>query len=578
MLYLLKLSIGLTVVYLFYQVLLRKLTFYNWNRWYLLGYSVLCFFIPLIDVLDLLQQQGLQHTAVIHYIPAITQLADAETGAATEITMRSIDGRLIMLVIFSAGSLFMGVRLLLQYLSLRRLKTSATLLADGNVKIYHIDKPIIPFTAGNAIYVNRHLHEEQELKEIIRHEFIHVKQRHSIDLWWGEILCILNWYNPFAWLLRNAMRQNLEFIADHQVLQSGLSVKQYQYLLLKVTGNPSFSIASNFNFSSLKKRIVMMNKNKSANRHLVRFLCMLPLLAVVLLAFRGVSVGGGLYTEKKFTDTVPATNPTDLLKQKGIKDLHISKNDKDKKAIIKFLDGTTKIYDLNKPAEKKAFEDEYGDLVPPPPPAAPRASAARVAAPAAPAAAGVSPAVAMPAPPAPSTPPAPPAPVKDGVAEVRVSASNFDVVEVPVHVTGTAHVTGTGHVSGGSTPSNIVLTADVIEISSAEPVKRATPPTAPTPAMPVSIEETTQLLEIKNTTTREELERMAEELKAKGYALTLKNINFDDGKITSLEGSINNGQGKGGFAADNFKSMTISVSKDQPDRFHVLVRSGSVRM
>src|SRR4030095_867538 len=89
-----------------------------------------------------------------------------------------------------------------------------------------------------------------------------------------------------AWLLRSSIRQNLEFIADHKVLEKGVDRKQYQYLLLKVIGNNHFSIAQKFNFSSLKKRIVMMNKLRSAKLNLTRFLFILPLLAVVLIAFR----------------------------------------------------------------------------------------------------------------------------------------------------------------------------------------------------------------------------------------------------------------------------------------------------
>ena len=117
-------------------------------------------------------------------------------------------------------------------------------------------------------------------------KFIYVKQKHSADMIFAEVLCILNWYNPFAWLIKKVICQNLEFIADHQVLNSGLDKKQYQYLLLKVAGSASFRIANQFNFSFLRKRILMMNKMKSAKLHLVRFLFVLPLLAVLLLSFR----------------------------------------------------------------------------------------------------------------------------------------------------------------------------------------------------------------------------------------------------------------------------------------------------
>jgi beta-lactamase regulating signal transducer with metallopeptidase domain len=96
----------------------------------------------------------------------------------------------------------------------------------------------------------------------------------------AEMLCILNWYNPFAWFIRHNIRQNLEFIADDNVVRSGMDIKAYQYHLLKVVGIPQYRIANQFNFSSLKKRIMMMNRAKTAKIHLVKFLFILPLIAV----------------------------------------------------------------------------------------------------------------------------------------------------------------------------------------------------------------------------------------------------------------------------------------------------------
>lgn len=62
--------------------------------------------------------------------------------------------------------------------------------------------------------------------------------------------------------------------------------KQYQYLLLKVLGDHQFAIAHPFNFSSLKKRIAMMNKMKNTRIHLLKFLFIMPLIAVMIMAFR----------------------------------------------------------------------------------------------------------------------------------------------------------------------------------------------------------------------------------------------------------------------------------------------------
>jgi hypothetical protein len=180
----------------------------------------------------------------------------------------------------------MLMRFLIQYFSVRSVRNASQLISAGDVNVYHIDKNIVPFSFGNSIFINKYKHSGDDLQDIIRHEFIHVKQKHTIDIVWSEWLCILNWYNPFAWLIRNAIRENLEFIADNKVLQNGIDKKQYQYLLLKVVGIHKNNIATSFNFTSLKKRIAMMNKMRSAKVHIIKFLFVLPLLAVVLLAFR----------------------------------------------------------------------------------------------------------------------------------------------------------------------------------------------------------------------------------------------------------------------------------------------------
>ncbi|MDF2193106.1 M56 family metallopeptidase [Paraflavitalea sp. CAU 1676] len=288
--YLLKLSISLAVVYLFYALVLRRLTFHNWNRWYLLGYSLISFFIPFVNINPLLEQEAWVKYPVVQLIPVVGNYGTAASQSSAP------DGWMLLLYFFIAGMLIMLIRLLVQYLSLKKIQRSSELISDNTVKIYQVNKAIIPFSFGRSIFINQKQHSEVELKEIIRHEFIHVKQRHTADMLWCEILCLLNWYNPFAWLIRHAIRQNLEFIADHHVLQAGLDRRQYQYLLLKVVGVPAFAIASQFNFSSLKKRIAMMNKMRSAKVHLIKFLFILPLVTVLLLAFRNAAVTNDLST------------------------------------------------------------------------------------------------------------------------------------------------------------------------------------------------------------------------------------------------------------------------------------------
>ena len=355
--YLLKISIALAVVYLFYQFVLRRLTFYNWNRWYLVGYSLLCFAIPFMNITDFLFKHELDDAQFVQLVP-VYNLQLSNSGFEWNQWTVSI-------AVFITGMLIMGLRIIIQLFSLRRIKTNATLLNEGEVKLFDVNEQIVPFSFSNGIYINRQLHTEAELQEIIRHEFVHIKQKHSIDIFFAEILCMLLWFHPAAWFIRKAIRQNLEFIADEKVLQDGVDKKQYQYLLLKVVGNTNYSIAANFNFSSLKNRIIMMNQIKSARVQIIRFLFVLPLLAVLLLAFREVREKEKRNDHSQKTvllnDTVPASD---------IKNVNVNKNNGEKTIIITLKNGTTETYNLKNENEKAAFEKKYGkldQLVPPPP-------------------------------------------------------------------------------------------------------------------------------------------------------------------------------------------------------------------
>ena len=284
--YLVKLSLSLSIVWLFYQFVLRRLTFYNSNRWYLLGYTLLSFFIPFINVSSLFENRS---NDIIQFVPSVHQYTAAleeATVCPAPIWSTQYDkwDFIAFGLITVAG--FLLLRFIIRYFSFLRIQRNAKLISGGGVNIYQVDENIIPFSFGNSIFINSNLHSESELQEIVKHEFIHVRQKHTIDIIWAEILCIINWYNPFTWLLKRSIRQNLEFIADNKVIENGVNKKQYQYLLLKVIGNNQFSIATQFNFSSLKKRIVMMNKTKSAKRQLGRFLFFFPVLAIILLSFR----------------------------------------------------------------------------------------------------------------------------------------------------------------------------------------------------------------------------------------------------------------------------------------------------
>jgi len=193
--YLLKLSLSLAVVFLFYHLVLRKLTFYNWNRWYLLGYSLLSFLIPFIDISKVLQQQEWAENNIVQWVPVIHNTA---ATLASEDNPHAFTAWGLISLLIIAGMVTMLVRLLIQFISFHRMVKHAEPLAIGAVpgsgmKLYQVNENIIPFSFGNSIFINQRLHTREELQEIVWHEFIHVKQKHSLDIICGEQLSLVNW-------------------------------------------------------------------------------------------------------------------------------------------------------------------------------------------------------------------------------------------------------------------------------------------------------------------------------------------------------------------------------------------------
>lgn len=427
-----KFSISLSLVSIFYWVFLRRLTFYNWNRWYLLIYPLACFVLPLFDIGWWMEQQTID-VDMLQQLPTIGRWSYVSDVPAEE----SLTAWQVVQLVLVLGMVLMGGRLLVQFISYLRLAKRAEWLGGNDIKLYAVKEDIIPFSFGRSVFVNPALHSEEDLNEIIRHELVHVRQHHTADMLLAELLLIVNWFNPFAWLLRHAVRQNLEFIADRQVLRHGVDRKQYQYLLVKVVGQRNFSVASHLNFSALKTRIAMMNKIKSARIHLVKFAFAVPLAAVLLLAFRKQSEAAPEPMLDELTEPAiysnPATRILDLVpEQNEVQTGTISANQQqppapkvDKESFyvagpnekgyyFKITDRngavTISVLDKNKKLIKTFTREEwekdeanlvkkYGEIPPPPPPPPPPPARAGKLAPPPP-----------PPPPGPAGHPAPPPP------------------------------------------------------------------------------------------------------------------------------------------------------------------------
>jgi len=281
--YALKASLCLAIVFIFYTLLLKQTTYFTCNRYFLLSFSILSFIFPFINITVFVHAHQPHFISFVNHVPIIAN-NKITTGFGN--SFKTVNYGPILFTVYLFISSILSFRFVVQLLSIRRIRAKATRTVAGGVEIFNLSEPVLPFSFLNSIFINKDNYSQEELQEIIAHEQVHVQQNHTIDVLITELICIFNWFNPFAWLIKKAIRENLEFIADDVVIQKGVDRKNYQYLLLKVTGCVSSSIASNLKFTLLKNRIRMMNKSKTRKLHLLKFALLVPLVTFLLLAFR----------------------------------------------------------------------------------------------------------------------------------------------------------------------------------------------------------------------------------------------------------------------------------------------------
>lgn len=186
--------------------------------------------------------------------------------------------------LYLLGALFFSLRLLLQFIRLHQLKKISLVTLEPPFKHVQLPKPIAPFSFFNSIFYHPNSFSNKELGAIIRHEKVHAVQKHSLDILAVELLFIVQWFNPVIWLYRNQLKQNLEFLADEE--SQTKDRKFYQMLLLKeAVGVTNIPLSTSFYNSIIKKRIVMLNKERSKKINFTKSLIILPVLALFLMAF-----------------------------------------------------------------------------------------------------------------------------------------------------------------------------------------------------------------------------------------------------------------------------------------------------
>ena len=283
----------LSMLYLPYMLMLRRESFFRFNRMVLLGILFLSLVLPLCNIsgmsldrqpiVQAAQLQILELGIPIHVLPEVQVVADGTvkygaTGFSIFllVSILYIIGMMILLAIrlWQVGRLQFGLR-----------KGTLWQQEENGVRIYCHADDVSPFSWMRNIVISQKDFDEAG-REIVLHEMGHIRAHHSWDVVLLTLVQMLQWWNPLVYALGISLMDVHEYEADDYVLRQGISAQFYQLLIIKkAVGSGSYAFANSFNHSLTKKRITMMKKTNSNPWMRSKALYVIPVAALALSAF-----------------------------------------------------------------------------------------------------------------------------------------------------------------------------------------------------------------------------------------------------------------------------------------------------
>lgn len=272
--YIAKAGICLGIFLIVYALFLRQTTFFRFNRLFLLFGFIVSFILPFVK-----------------YSYNVTIPATISEGLGnfnikeTEVSDSNLYMWNIIVAIYLLGITTIIFKNIYAYFKLSKLINGGAKSDNDGFKIIDNTKVGSPFSVLNYILLNTSALSNTEKDLILKHELIHVKQKHWIDLLCCELIIMIQWFNPLAWIYVQLLKENHEFLADKAVLDSGISPVIYQAVLVNQEfKEPIFSFSNSFNYSKSLKRLSMMKKTKSSQWKKAAILLTIPFSGMFLWA------------------------------------------------------------------------------------------------------------------------------------------------------------------------------------------------------------------------------------------------------------------------------------------------------
>ena len=273
---------ALAMLYTCIIPLLEKETFHRLNRILILGCLIMSFAIPLVHFTG-----GTNPT--VDMVRQAVQLPEVLiNGDAKELSVWSWADIMTCIYIIGVVAIFLMTVVLTVRLT-RQLRQCEHITDNRGNTIVLTDCATSPFCLFHYIVMSRDDYANNR-NYILTHEQEHIRLRHCIDLVILQVATIIQWFNPFVWLIGKNLKAIHEFEVDEAVLNKGIDATQYQkFLVIKAVGNRLQPFANNLNKESLKRRIIMMNQKKSNRWMMLKALFVIPVATLAVSVFANTS-------------------------------------------------------------------------------------------------------------------------------------------------------------------------------------------------------------------------------------------------------------------------------------------------
>ena len=279
MIYLLQVSTCWIIFYAIYALFLQKETFFSINRYYLLGSLLAGMVIPYIGGFLPVNNTSSEVYTAMYAASALVEVT------ATPEKVLSFSWVQILWLLYALGSTLVASRIIYGLWRIRSLYINGVKEQKHNHILVNTQAAHLPFSFFQYVFISNKVKLKADMDHIIRHEQLHVSQWHSIDVLLTEILQVFFWFNPILPLYKKALRQSHEYLADAYVTNTSEKYSYGQLLLGQSTSGMEIALANQFFNSQIKKRIKMMYKEKSSKPAMVKYLMVVPVLAILLFMF-----------------------------------------------------------------------------------------------------------------------------------------------------------------------------------------------------------------------------------------------------------------------------------------------------